>query len=304
MNTLVTGGAGFIGSNLVQRLVSDGHQVTVVDNLSTGKRENLPAGQAGLHKNAEFFELDISDLDAIKPTFEGKDIVFHVAALPRLTRSIEDPASTFKSNVTGTLNVLLAARDAGVKRVVYSASSSAYGFQDKLPLCETMPPKPLNPYGLSKYVGEELCREFTNFYGLDTISLRYFNVYGPRMDMEGDYATVIGKFLRLKSSGQPLTIIGDGKQTRDFTNVDDVVRANILASQVDKGGGEVINIGAGDNHSVQEIADLIGGGHVYIPERPGEVRDTLADISKAKRILGWEPKVSLKDGINQLMTNV
>lgn len=297
MNVLVTGGAGFIGSNLVERLVAEGHQVSIIDNLSTGKRENL-------HKDAEFFELDIANLDTIKPVFENKDIVFHVAALPRLTRSIEDPAATFRSNVTGTLNVLLAARDGGVGRVVYSASSSAYGFQDKFPLAEDMPAKPLNPYGLSKYIGEELCREFTNFYRLDTISLRYFNVYGPRMDVEGEYSTVIGKFLRQKSEGKPLTIIGDGKQTRDFTNVSDVVEANILASQIAKGGGEVINIGAGDNHSVQEIADLIGGEHVYVPERPGEVRDTLADISKAKRILGWEPKVSLREGISQLINNV
>ncbi len=297
MDALVTGGAGFIGSNLVERLIRDGHKVTIIDNFSTGKRENL-------YKEAEFFEFDIADLEAIKPIFKDKDVVFHVAALPRLTRSIEDPASTFKSNVTGTLNVLLAARDAGVKRVVYSASSSAYGFQGKLPLSEDMPAKPLNPYGLSKYIGEELCRQFTKFYGLDTISLRYFNVYGPRMDIEGEYSTVIGKFLRLKQDGKPLTIIGDGKQTRDFTNVADVVEANVLASQIARGGGEVINIGAGDNHSVQEIADIIGGEHIYVPERPGEVRDTLADISKAKRILGWEPKVSLKDGINQLMNNV
>ena len=297
MNVLVTGGAGFIGSNLVERLIKNGHKVAIIDNLSTGKRDNL-------HKGAEFFELDISDLDAIKPVLEKKDVVFHVAALPRITRSIEDPASTFESNVMGTLNVLLAARDGGVKRAVYSASSSAYGFQEKFPLSEDMPAKPPNPYGLSKYIGEELCRQFTEFYGFDTISLRYFNVYGSRMDMEGEYSTVIGKFLRLKGQGRPLTIIGDGKQTRDFTNVRDVVEANILASQIESGGGEVVNVGAGDSHSVQEIADIIGGEHVYIPERPGEVRDTLADISKAKRILGWEPKVSLKDGIDQLINNV
>lgn len=297
MNALVTGGAGFIGSNLVERLIKDGHRVGILDNLSTGKRENL-------HKDAEFFEFDISDLDAIKPAFVDRDVVFHIAAIPRIMRSIEDPASTFKSNVMGTLNVLLAARDSGAKRLVYSASSSAYGFQDKLPLSEDMPAKPVNPYGLSKYIGEELCAQFTNFYEFDTISLRYFNVYGAHMDIEGEYSTVIGKFLRLKHEGKPLTIIGDGKQTRDFTNVRDVVEANILASQIDKGNGDVVNIGAGDNHSVQEIADIIGGEQVHVPERPGEVRDTLADITKAKRILGWEPRVSLKEGINQLMSNV
>jgi len=166
-----------------------------------------------------------------------------------------------------------------------------------------MPAKPVNPYGLSKYIGEELCAQFTNFYGLDTISLRYFNVYGPHMDIEGEYSTVIGKFLRLKAEGKPLTIIGDGKQTRDFTNVKDVVEANILASGIGEGNGEVINIGAGDNHSVQEIADIISGEQIYIPERPGEVRDTLADITKAKEILNWEPKVSLKEGIGELISN-
>lgn len=295
MNALVTGGAGFIGSNLVERLINDGHMVTVIDNLSTGFRKNL-------HMEAEFVESDIANLDSIKPIFKNKDFVFHVAALPRISRSIEDPAGTFRANVTGTLNVLLAARDAGVGRVIYSASSSAYGLQNKLPLTEDMPSRPLNPYALSKYVGEELCSEFTQFYGLDTISLRYFNVYGPRMDTEGDYATVIGKFLRMKAEDLPLTIVGDGKQTRDFTHVGDVVEANVLASRIND-RGDIFNIGAGDNHSVQEIADIIGGEHVYIPPRSGEVQDTLADISKAKRILGWEPKISLKEGINQLINN-
>lgn len=294
MNILVTGGAGFIGSNLVERLIHDGHRVTIIDNLSTGKRENL-------RDNAEFFELDIANFEKIKPVFQNKEIVFHVAAIPRIGRSIEDPAGTFSSNVTGTLNILLAARDGGVKKVVYSASSSAYGPQGALPLLETMFPKPLNPYALSKYIGEELCKEFTVLYGLDTISLRYFNVYGPRMNWEGEYATVIGKFLRLKSQGMPLTIVGDGKQTRDFTHVSDVVEANILASHVEKGGGEVINIGAGNNHSVQEIADIIGGEHVYVPPRLGEVQDTLAGISKARRILGWEPKVELREGVARLL---
>ena len=248
--------------------------------------------------------MDISNLDAIKPLFLRKDIVFHVAAIPSIGRSIEDPAETFKSNVTGTLNILLAARDAGIQRVVYSASSSAYGPQNRLPLSEDMCPRILNPYALSKHIGEELCREFTDLYGLDTISLRYFNVYGPRMNAEGEYATVIGKFLRMKAERVPLTIVGDGKQTRDFTNVSDVVRANILASKIEHGSGEVINIGVGNNHSVQEVADIIGGEHIYIPPRAGEVHDTLADISKAKKLLGWEPKMSLKDGINQLMDNV
>jgi len=294
MNILVTGGAGFIGSNLAERLIREGHRVTIVDNLSTGKRKNL-------HKKAKFFKLDIANLKEIKPHFKKQDVVFHVAAIPRISRSIENPAETFNSNVTGTLNVLLAARDAGVKRVVYSASSSAYGIQEKLPLSEDMRAMPLNPYALSKYIGEELCKEFTDLYGLDTISLRYFNVYGPRMDIKGEYATVIGKFLQLKSEGKPLTIVGDGKQTRDFTHVSDIVEANILAAQIKKGGGQIINTGGGNNHSVLEIADMIGGARTHIPERPAEIRDTLADISKAKKILGWEPRVGLREGIEELM---
>lgn len=296
MNILVTGGAGFIGSNLVERLLRDGHNVTVIDNLSTGKRENL-------HKDAEFFDLGIENLDAIKPVFADKDFVFHVAAIPRIGRSIEDPIETFQANVMGTLNVFLAARDAGIKRIIYSASSSAYGPQDSLPLNEDMPSKPLNPYALSKYIGEELCREFTDLYGIDTISLRYFNVYGPRMSADGEYATAIAKFLRMKSDGIPLTIVGDGKQTRDFTYVSDVVEANVLASGIERGAAEVLNIGAGKNHSIQTVADIIGGEQVYISARPGEVRDTLADITKAKKILGWEPRVSLKEGLNKLLTN-
>jgi len=294
MQILVTGGAGFIGSNLAERLIREGHRVTIVDNLSTGKRKNL-------HKKAKFFKLDIANLKEIKPHFKKQDVVFHVAAIPRISRSIENPAETFNSNVTGTLNVLLAARDAGVKRVVYSASSSAYGIQEKLPLSEDMRAMPLNPYALSKYIGEELCKEFTDLYGLDTISLRYFNVYGPRMDIKGEYATVIGKFLQLKSEGKPLTIVGDGKQTRDFTHVSDIVEANILAAQIKKGGGQIINTGGGNNHSVLEIADMIGGARTHIPERPAEIRDTLADISKAKKILGWEPRVGLREGIEELM---
>jgi len=294
MQVLVTGGAGFIGSNLAARLIRECHRVTIIDNLSTGKCKNL-------HKKAKFFKLDISNLKAIKSHFKKQDVVFHVAAIPRISRSIENPAETFNSNVTGTLNVLLAARDAGVKRVVYSASSSAYGIQDKLPLREDMAARPLNPYALSKYIGEELCKEFTELYGLDTISLRYFNVYGPRMDIRGEYATVIGKFLQQKSQGKPLTIVGDGRQTRDFTHVSDIVEANVLASEVKNGGGEIINTGGGENHSVLEIADMIGGERVHVPERPAEIRDTLADIAKAKRILGWEPRVGLKEGIAKLL---
>lgn len=296
MKMLVTGGAGFIGSNLVERLIDDGNEVTIIDNLSTGSRENL-------HKKAEFFELDIASLDAIKPVFKNKEIVFHIAAIPSVPRSIEDPAAVFRSNVMGTLNVLLASRDAGAKRVIYSASSSAYGNQQILPLKEDLPPKPMSPYAISKLVGEQLCKQFSDLYDLDTISLRYFNVYGRRMN-RGSYAAVVATFLCQRKDGQPLTIVGDGLQERDFTHVSDVVGANILSAGVKRGGGEVVNIGAGDSHSVLKLAKIIGGEKLHLPERPGDVRNSLADISKTKKLLGWEPKVSLKDGISMLINDV
>src|SRR3989338_4989369 len=202
MKALISGGAGFIGSNLADKLIQDGHSVVIIDNLFTGRKENL-------NSEAEFFELDISDLESIKPAFKDIDVVFHMAAIPSVPRSIDDPASTFKTNIMGTLNVLLAARDSGAKKVVYSASSSAYGNQKTLPQKEEFAPDPLSPYATSKLVGEQLCRQFTNLFGLDTISLRYFNVYGPRMN-EGAYAAVVSTFLKQKKAGQALTVVGDG----------------------------------------------------------------------------------------------
>jgi UDP-glucose 4-epimerase len=294
---LVTGGAGFIGSNLADALIEKGHHVLVIDNLSTGKRENI-------NKKADFFELDLTNFKKIKPIFKGIDFVFHVAALPRIPLSIEKPLETNEANVGGTLNVLLASKEAGVKRVIYSSSSSVYGEQSELPMREDMLPHPLNPYGLQKYVGELYSRIFFEIYKLPTVSLRYFNVYGYRQAEEGTYVTVISIFLRQKEKGMLLTVIGDGKQTRDFTNVSDVVKANILAMESEKvGKGEVINIGAGENHSVNEIAELIGGKTTNIPLRPGEIPNTLADISLAKELLGWEPKVKLKEGIAKLLEN-
>lgn len=295
MKYLVTGGAGFIGSNLVDALLAEGHEVIVLDNLSTGRRENL-------NPKATFIEADITDLHAIKPAFAGVDGVFHVAALPRIPLSIAEPAKTNAANVDGTLNVLIAAKEAGVKRLVYSASSSAYGNQEKLPFTEGMPSNPLNPYGLQKYVGELYARLFVDIYGLETVVLRYFNVYGPRMATEGAYTTVIATFLRQKAAGEKLTICGDGEQTRDFTHVSDAVRANILAMQSEKvGHGEVLNIGAGANHSVNEIAALVGGETEHLAPRPGEMRHTLADNSRARELLGWEPRVAFEEGVAALI---
>lgn len=294
MKYLVTGGAGFVGSNLVDALLAAGHSVRIIDNLSTGKRENV-------NPRADFHELDLSDFEAIKLHFVGIDGVFHVAALPRIPRSIEAPQETHQANVVGTLNVLVAARDAKVKRVVYSASSSAYGNQSKLPVTEDMTPEPLNPYALQKLTGEYYAKLFWNLYGLETVSLRYFNVYGPRMSSDGAYATVIGIFLRQRNAGEPLTITGDGGQTRDFTHVHDVVRANVAAMTRTKvGHGEIINVGGGQNRSVNEVAKLIGGNVSHIDARPGEIKHNRADITLAGKLLGWKPEVDFLAGVAEL----
>ncbi len=290
---VVTGGAGFIGTHITRELLAQGWDVVVVDNLSGGKKSNVP-------KDATFHKLDVCKTPALTKIFEGADAVFHLAALPRVQFSIEFPQLAHQANVDGTLSVLVAARDAKVGRVVYSASSSVYGDQKKMPLTEDMTANPNSPYGLQKYIGEEYCKLFCEAYQLPTVCLRYFNVYGPGANEEGAYALVIAKFLKLRREGKSMTITGTGKQTRDFTHVRDVVRANILAAESKKvGKGETINIGAGHNASVNAIAKLIGGPKEYIPARL-ESRDSLADNSKAKRLLGWKPTVSLEEGIAEL----
>jgi len=290
---IVTGGAGFIGSNLVNALVKKDFDVHIIDNLCAGKKE-LVNPKAILHV------LDIRDLEKIKPVFKDAQFVFHLAALPRVQYSIENPVETSEVNVIGTLNVLIASKEAGVKKVIYTASSSAYGDQPIMPLREDMPAMPKSPYGLQKYIGELYCKTWSSVYDLPTVCLRYFNVYGPNLNPDGAYALVIGKFLKMRKEGKPLTLTGDGKQTRDFTHVYDVVNANILAMEHDEvGGGEVFNIGAGKNVSIKSLAEMIGGPIEYLPARL-EPHDTLADNSKAKRMLGWEPKVSFEDGIAEL----
>lgn len=293
MKTIVTGGAGFIGSNLVDALIDRGFEVDVIDNLSNGKKENI-------NKKANLYVVDITDLNSIKPLIKGADYVFHLAALPRVQYSIEYPAESNKTNVEGTLNVLIASAEAKVKKVIYSASSSAYGDQAVMPLKEGMAPSPKSPYGLQKYLGELYCKLWSNVYALPTVSLRYFNVYGPRYNVDGAYALVIGQFLKQRSGGLPMTIVGDGEQTRDFTHVRDVVRANILAMESSNvGKGEVINIGAGKNQSINYIAKLIGGPTVYLPARL-EPRDTLADNSLARDLLGWRPEAKFEEAISEL----
>lgn len=290
---VVVGGAGFIGSHVADALVERGFNVHVIDNLSGGKKENI-------NPKVFFHKADIRNLEEIKPIIKGAKFVFHLAALPRVQYSIEHPAETHEVNVTGTQNVLIAAREGGVKRVIYSASSSAYGDQPTMPLVETMTPNPKSPYGLHKYVGEVYMRVWSAVYNLETVSLRYFNVYGPRINPDGAYPLAIGKFLKQRQAGKPLTIWGDGTQTRDFTHVRDVVKANLLAAESDKvGKGEVINIGAGKNFSINKIAELIGGPTIHEPARL-EPHDTLADNSLAKKLLGWKPEVSLEEGINEL----
>jgi nucleoside-diphosphate-sugar epimerase len=290
---IVTGGAGFIGSNLVDALIEKGYEVHVIDNLAGGNKKNV-------NPKAIFHEKDIRKIEDIKPIFKGVDYVFHCAALPRVQYSIEQPIETHSANVDGTLNVLVAAKEGGVKKVIYSASSSAYGDQPTMPLKEGMKENPKSPYGLHKFIGELYARVWSEVYNLPTVSLRYFNVYGPRQSSEGAYALVIAKFLKQKSEGKTLTITGDGEQTRDFTHVRDVVRANILAAESSKvGKGEFMNIGAGKNYSVNKIAEIIGGPVEHIPARL-EPKNTLADNSLAKQLIGWEPKEDLAKAIEEL----
>ena len=290
---LVTGGAGFIGSHIVDRLIKDGHEVIVVDNFCSGEEENL-------NSKAEVFNLDISDpANKEKITSLMSDCVgvFHLAALARVQPSIEDPVGFNKANVDGTLNILICAKNAGVKRVVYSASSSAYGDATIFPTPEDHPTDPLSPYGLQKLIGEQYCRVFHHCYGLETVSLRYFNIYGERQSLSGAYCLVMGIFCNQRINNQPLTIVGDGEQRRDFTYVGDASNANILAmNSKNVGFGESINIGNGDNRSVNDIADLIGGEKIYLEKRL-EPQETLADNSKAIKLLNWQPTTSVEDWI-------
>ena len=299
MRALVTGGAGFIGSNLVDKLTEKGWGVIVLDDLSTGKKENI-------NTNAKFYNVDISTMTDLGRTnknvfrlFEGIDIVFHLAAKARVQPSIVDPVSFNKVNVQGTLNVLLASHNAGVKRVVYSASSSAYGNATKFPTPEEHSTNPLSPYGLQKYIGEQYCKMFSQVYGLDTVSLRYFNIYGERMNLDGAYCLVLGIFAQQMLNEKDLTITNDGKQRRDFTYVGDAVEANILAAtQKDKFNGDVFNIGNGKNYSVNEVADMLGGNKTY-GKTVKEPFQTLADNSKANLMLDWQPKGDLPTWIKK-----
>lgn len=289
---VVTGGAGFIGSHLTDYLIESGHQVVVVDNLMLGKKEFI-------NKKAKFKKIDIRNEKKLEKVFEGAEAVFHLAADPRLPVSIEDPITTHGINVTGTLNVLHAARKAGVKKVIFSSSCAVYGDQP-LPIVETAVLNPLSPYGLHKLMGEEYCRLFYILYGLESVCLRYANVFGPRKLANGSYPMVIPVFLDQKKKGQQLTIVGDGKNTRDYIHVRDVVSANVAAWQSNVMDGQAINIGSSKQTSVNEIAQLIGGETITLPERAGEMRYIEVSNTKAKELLGWTPTIGLEEGVKQL----
>jgi len=302
-NVLVTGGAGFIGSNLTEELLKRGHLVRVLDDFSTGKRENLIFNKG--YPSLEIVEGDIRDLSTCQKAVQGMEYVFHQGALPSVQRSVEDPETSNAVNVGGTLNILLAAREKGVKRVMYASSSSIYGDTPTLPKHEEMPPNPLSPYALQKHVGEHYCRLFYQLYGLETISLRYFNIFGPKQDPNSLYSAVIPKFIDALLQGRAPIIFGDGEQSRDFTYIENVVQANLLAMSAEHLHGEAINIACGKRISLNQLLDILkeilGSKQppIYQEPRKGDVKHSLADIRKGKEVINYEPKVGIETGLKK-----
>ena len=295
MKSLVTGGAGFIGSNLVDRLLELGHEVVVIDNEYSDAHD-----QFYWNDKAENYKYDICDYENTRPLYDGVDYVFHIAAEARIQPAIENPIRAVTINSVGTCTVLQCAREAGVRRVMYSSTSSAYGLKNELPNTESQPDDCLNPYSISKTNGEKLCSMYTSLYGLETVIFRYFNVYGERQPLKGQYAPVVGIFLRQRAAGEPLTIVGDGEQRRDFTYVGDVVNANIMAAisnQEEEAFGEVYNVGTGTNYSVNEVAAMISDNTTNIPPRPAEARLSLANNKKIYEAFGWSPRVKLEEWV-------
>lgn len=299
MKVVVTGGAGFIGSHLVDLLVKKNYQVTVIDNLITGNIENLKK----VKEKIKFINLDISKDENLKIHFEETNFVFHLAGLADVIPSIKNPKEYYKTNVNGTFNVLEASRLANVKKFIYAASASCYGLPDKIPTPETSEIKPTYPYALTKWLGEELVMNWKKIYNFPVISLRFFNVYGPRSNFTGAYGSVFGVFLAQKLAKQPFTIVGNGKQTRDFVYVNDVANAMYQAaiSEID---GEIFNVGSSEEISINRICELLSGEKVYIPKRPGEPDRSLADINKIKKLLKWKPIVSIEEGTKLLLNNI
>jgi UDP-glucose 4-epimerase len=300
---LVTGGAGFIGSHVAERLFEDGHRVRVLDNFSEGKRGNLAFARGS--DRLEVIEADITDLETTIRAFEGVEVVFHQAAMRSVPRSVDDPLGAARNNITGTLNVLVAAQRMKVRRVVYASSSSAYGDRPDLPKREDQPSVPISPYAVSKLAAEHFCAVWSRIYGVETVSLRYFNVFGPRQDPASQYSAVIPKFIRAALDRRPLEVHGDGKQSRDFTYIDNVVEANLLAAHAPHVAGEVFNAACGDRVSLLEIIRLLEEivgyplERFHAPSRPGDVRHTQADIKKAERLLGYVPSVGFEEGLRR-----
>jgi len=301
VKALVTGGGGFIGSNVVRALLARGDDVRVLDNFSTGSRANL----AGLESDVQLVEGDLRSYERVHAAVRGAEVVFHEGALPSVPRSVQDPLTTTAVNVEGTLNVLLAARDEGVRRIVNASSSSVYGNTGKLPRVETQAPDPISPYAVAKLAAERFCTSFTRVYGMEIVSLRYFNVFGPRQDPTSQYAAVVPRFIRAIADDEPVTIYGDGDQSRDFTFVDNVVGANLLAADAPDVGGEILNVATGDSVTVNALADAIGAmlgkpvEKVYEPAREADVRASWADVGEAKRLLGYEMRVDFAEGLRR-----
>ena len=301
MKALITGGSGFIGSHLADILIESGHDVVVIDNLSNGRLDNIQ--HLMKYKKFTFYELDITNFIDIKPIFEDIDWVFHLAGMADIVPSIENPKAYYDCNVTGTFNVLESSRVAGVKKIVYAASSSSYGIPDNYPTPETVDIRPQYPYALTKYMGEELMFHWGQTYNLPVISLRLFNVYGPRSRTTGAYGAVFGVFLSQKIHNKPFTVVGDGTQTRDFTYVTDVAAAFIKAAQV-SATGVALNVGSDNHYSVNRLVELLGGEVVYVPKRPGEPDCTFADTTKIHDVLDWQPKVSFEEGVANMLTHL
>ena len=303
---LITGGAGFIGSHLATHLVHQGQRVRVIDNLTSGSIRNL----APILDDIEFIDGDIRDTTALRQAMAGVEVVFHEAAEPSVPRSIADPASTFAINVDGTLNVLTAARDLDCRRVVFATTCAIYGDAPELPKVESLPPAPLSPYAMSKLTGEHLCAMYSRLYGLETVGLRYFNVFGPRQDPSSAYAAAIPKFLEAMHAGRRPRVFGDGEQSRDFVAVDDVVRANLLAAHVAGVGGEIFNIASGRSVTINQALATLGevtgldATAEYLPARPGDILHSLADISRAQARLGFEAETGFRDGIARIVNDV
>ncbi len=299
--TVVTGGAGFIGSHLVERLIEAGDHVVVLDNLVTGREKNLasaiPSGRC------EFHQVDIREGSALPAFFEGAHSVYHLAALADIVPSIERPADYFTTNVDGTFNVVEAARKCGVKRLIYAASSSCYGIPDAYPTPEEAPIRPQYPYALTKYLGERIALHWGSVYDISTVSLRFFNVYGPRARTSGTYGAVFGVFLAQKLARKAFTVVGDGTQTRDFTFVTDLVEGIVMAAQSDL-RNEILNLGSGQTHSVNELCRLLGGQTQHIPKRPGEPDCTFGDVTKVRRLLGWHARTPFEEGVSVMLEHI